>query len=113
MGTCMGSTNNKATIYPDLLKTESKNDPATAALDESVMLDKQSTLRASQAIALVGKNDYSSIQAFFRKQVEIFEIPKYNIDNEMKVTFEFLEDLLLATRNTVQTIFEGHISEQI
>jgi len=43
--------------------------------------------------------------------MEIFDIQRYKVDNELKVTFEFLEDILEVERNTCKALFSGVITE--
>ena len=40
------------------------------------------------------------------------DLQKYKVDNEMKVTFELLEDILVIERNTCRALFEGLVTEE-
>ena len=86
-------TTTKVAVKPGTLSSINNNDNDTFNESQNIIDKLQSE---SFQKANINEADCESTQSYLKKQLEIFNIARYRIDSEMKVTFEFLEDLLIV-----------------
>ena len=83
MGTCMAIVDKKAIVQP------SSGTPTGHSLDTAQYGEMKKELsgsvlshRESYIKSLIRDEDCDSLQAYFSKQIELFEIPKHKVDSE-------------------------------
>lgn len=102
-----GGGNKRVTVKPGPMNLQRNSLNVTNESEKMV----EHLQRESIMMSMITEDDCKSTTSYLKKQLELFNIERYKIDNEMKVTFEFLEDILIVERNTCKAVIMGLINE--